>query len=198
MVAGLGGIVAPVSAPFDPEAGAYSQGQGQTPGHHHGRTSTIITTTATIMAEAKAARLPDEAMPGAPEPAADSTRRRRAPLAALGLQRLLAWLSPSFPVGAYSYSHGLEWAIEDGTVKSAADLEAWLGDILRHGAGRSDAILFAHAFRAAAAERYRRARRRRRTGRRLPAVPGAPSRSRPPKAAPSLMTVSQAWPNDRA
>ena len=66
------------------------------------------------------------------------------------LQRLLAWLSPSFPVGAFSYSHGLEWAIEDGSVTSASDLEAWLGDVLRHGAGRNDAILFAQAYGAAA------------------------------------------------
>nr|WP_286198716.1 urease accessory protein UreF [Mesorhizobium sp. BR1-1-16] len=63
----------------------------------------------------------------------------------LALHRLLAWLSPSFPVGAFSYSHGLEWAIEDGTVTDAPKLEAWVGDILMHGAGRSDAILFAHA-----------------------------------------------------
>jgi len=65
------------------------------------------------------------------------------------LQRLLAWLSPSFPVGAYSYSHGLEWAVEDGTVTSAETLSAWIGYILRHGAGRTDAVLFAHAHRAA-------------------------------------------------
>ena len=64
------------------------------------------------------------------------------------LHRLMAWLSPSFPVGAFSYSHGLEWAIEDGTVTGAAALEAWIGDILQHGAGRSDAILFAHAMAA--------------------------------------------------
>ncbi len=64
------------------------------------------------------------------------------------LIRLLAWLSPSFPVGAFSYSHGLEWAIEDGTVRTPADLEAWLGDILNHGAGRNDAILFVHAYAA--------------------------------------------------
>jgi len=63
----------------------------------------------------------------------------------LALHRLLAWLSPSFPVGAFSYSHGLEWAIEDGTVTDAPKLEAWVGDVLMHGAGRSDAILFAHA-----------------------------------------------------
>ena len=68
------------------------------------------------------------------------------------LQRLFAWLSPSFPVGAFSYSHGLEWAIEDGSVTSAADLVAWLGDVLRHGAGRNDAILFAHAYAAAHAD----------------------------------------------
>jgi len=68
------------------------------------------------------------------------------------LQRLFAWLSPSFPVGAFSYSHGLEWAIEDGSVATAADLVAWLGDVLRHGAGRNDAILFAHAYAAAASD----------------------------------------------
>ena len=64
------------------------------------------------------------------------------------LQKLLAWTSPAFPVGAFSYSHGLEWAIEDGTVKDAAALRAWLTDVLRHGAGRTDAILFCHASRA--------------------------------------------------
>jgi urease accessory protein len=64
------------------------------------------------------------------------------------LKKLLAWLSPAFPVGGFSYSHGLEWAIEDGTVRTAANLEAWVAAILRHGAGRSDAILLAHAHRA--------------------------------------------------
>jgi len=67
------------------------------------------------------------------------------------LLRLLAWLSPSFPVGSFSYSHGLEWAIEDGTVGGAAALESWIGGVVRHGGGRSDAILLAHAYRAAAA-----------------------------------------------
>jgi urease accessory protein len=72
------------------------------------------------------------------------------------LQKLMTWLSPSFPVGAYTYSHGLEWAIEDGTVTDAAGLRAWLGDILRHGAGRTDAILFCHAWRAAGADEHSR------------------------------------------
>lgn len=65
----------------------------------------------------------------------------------------MTWLSPAFPVGAFTYSHGLEWAVEDGTVTSAAMLSDWLSDILRHGAGRSDAILLVAAFRASAEER---------------------------------------------
>ncbi|SON57888.1 Urease accessory protein UreF [Hartmannibacter diazotrophicus] len=67
-----------------------------------------------------------------------------------GLVRLAAWLSPAFPVGAYTYSHGLEWAIEAGDVTDAASLEAWIAAILKHGAGRSDVILFANAWTAAA------------------------------------------------
>ena len=42
------------------------------------------------------------------------------------LLRLAAWLSPSFPVGAFAYSTGLEWAVEDGRVVGRAGLEAWL------------------------------------------------------------------------
>jgi urease accessory protein len=66
-----------------------------------------------------------------------------------GLYRLMTWLSPGYPVGAFSYSHGLEYAVEDGTVTDAAMLQAWLADLLRFGSGRNDAILFRHAFEAA-------------------------------------------------
>jgi urease accessory protein len=69
--------------------------------------------------------------------------------ASTALLRLLAWLSPGFPTGGFAYSHGLEWAIEAGDVTDPATLEAWLTDVLRHGAGRSDAILLRHAHRAA-------------------------------------------------
>lgn len=65
---------------------------------------------------------------------------------------LLLWLSPAFPVGSFAYSHGLEWAVEAGDVTDAASLRDWLGDLLRFGAPRNDAILFAAAFRAAAAK----------------------------------------------
>ncbi len=63
--------------------------------------------------------------------------------------RLMTWLSPAYPVGAFSYSHGLEYAVEAGLVTDRANLLNWIEDCLRHGAGRSDAIIAAHAWRAA-------------------------------------------------
>jgi urease accessory protein len=66
-----------------------------------------------------------------------------------GLVRLMTWLSPSFPVGAYSYSHGLEWAVETGAIEDAIQLTDWVGDLLRHASGWSDAVLFAETWRAA-------------------------------------------------
>jgi urease accessory protein len=64
---------------------------------------------------------------------------------------LLVWLSPGFPIGAFAYSHGLEWAVEAGDIVDASSLEAWLADLAEFGALRSDAILFSAAFRSAAA-----------------------------------------------
>jgi len=65
---------------------------------------------------------------------------------------LFAWLSPSFPVGSYAYSHTLEWTVEVGDVTNEATLAAWLTDFLTLGAGRNDAILLSHAYRAVDAE----------------------------------------------
>jgi urease accessory protein len=62
---------------------------------------------------------------------------------------LFVWLSPAFPVGAYAYSHGLEWAYEAGDVSDGATLRAWLIDLAEQGAPRLDVALFAAAFRAA-------------------------------------------------
>ncbi|MEO0371569.1 MAG: urease accessory UreF family protein [Pseudomonadota bacterium] len=53
---------------------------------------------------------------------------------------LTQWLSPSFPVGAFAYSHGLEAAVADGWVEDGPELEAWLRDVLRAGSGRCDAV----------------------------------------------------------
>ncbi len=63
------------------------------------------------------------------------------------LLRLLAWLSPAFPTGAYAYSHGLEWAVECGDIADGDTLHIWLADVLIHGSGRNDAILLRHAHR---------------------------------------------------
>jgi len=60
----------------------------------------------------------------------------------------MIWLSPAYPVGGFSYSHGLEWTVEAGKVRNAATLGDWVEDILRYGAGRSDAILLGEAWRA--------------------------------------------------
>jgi urease accessory protein len=67
------------------------------------------------------------------------------------LYRLMAWLSPAYPVGAFSYSSGLEWAVEAGDVKNADALAAWLAVIIGEGSGFCDAVLFAHAHRAVTA-----------------------------------------------
>lgn len=64
------------------------------------------------------------------------------------LLTLTQWLSPAYPVGAFSYSHGLEWAVETGDVVDSASFADWVADILKFGAGRNDAILLAAAYRA--------------------------------------------------
>lgn len=63
------------------------------------------------------------------------------------LQRLLVWLSPAFPVGGFAWSAGLETAIVDGRIESAASARDWIADGLAAGAARTDAVLFAHAHR---------------------------------------------------
>lgn len=65
------------------------------------------------------------------------------------LYRLMAWFSPSYPIGAFSYSHGIEYAIEAGWVKNAGTLGDWVAHILRRGAGFTDAVLLKEAYAAA-------------------------------------------------
>ncbi|MDD3447111.1 MAG: urease accessory protein UreF [Zavarzinia sp.] len=64
------------------------------------------------------------------------------------LYRLMAWLSPSYPVGAFSHSHGLEWAVETGWVRDRVALIDWLGQLLEAGSGWNDAVILAHAHAA--------------------------------------------------
>jgi urease accessory protein len=70
---------------------------------------------------------------------------------AAALYRLMTWLSPAFPVGAFSYSSGIEWAVEAGDIGDAASLADWLASMLADGAGFCDGVFLAHAHRAAAA-----------------------------------------------
>ena len=64
------------------------------------------------------------------------------------LIRLLTFLSPAFPIGAFSYSHGLEVAISNGTVKDQRTALDWLEALLLHGGGWSDAVLLSLSWRA--------------------------------------------------
>ena len=68
-----------------------------------------------------------------------------------GLYRLLAWVSPAFPTGAFSYSHGLEAAAADGAVHDRATLECWIAATIVHGSGRVDADILRDAWRAVSA-----------------------------------------------
>src|SRR5690606_5690419 len=67
------------------------------------------------------------------------------------LYRLMTWLSSAYPVGAFSYSHGIEYAVEAGLVRDRASLTEWIAGILLHGSGAIDGALFAAAWRAAKA-----------------------------------------------
>ncbi|MBN8982686.1 MAG: urease accessory protein UreF [Rhizobiales bacterium] len=65
------------------------------------------------------------------------------------LFRLMTWLSPSFPVGSFSYSSGIEWAVEAGDIKDMTALQEWLAAMLVDGAGFCDGTFLCHAHRAA-------------------------------------------------
>jgi urease accessory protein len=98
--------------------------------------TSIITAIPMLMT---ASELPPSADPGAmPESEAAA------------LYRLMTWLSPAFPVGAFSYSSGIEWAVEAGDITDAASLRDWLASMLADGSGFCDGVFLAHAHRAAA------------------------------------------------
>jgi urease accessory protein len=68
---------------------------------------------------------------------------------AAALYRLMTWLSPAFPVGAFSYSGGIEWAVEAGDIVDRPTLQDWLASML-DGPGFCDGVFLAHAHRAVA------------------------------------------------
>jgi urease accessory protein len=64
------------------------------------------------------------------------------------LLMLLNWMSPTFPIGSFAYSHGLEQAIADGRIKTQDDVEGWIFNLLQNGSGWNDAVLFAQCWRS--------------------------------------------------
>jgi urease accessory protein len=73
---------------------------------------------------------------------------------AAALYRLMTWLSPAFPIGAFSYSSGIEWAVESGDIADAASLRHWLGAMLAEGSGFCDGVFLAQAHRATSSRDY--------------------------------------------
>lgn len=82
---------------------------------------------------------------GDPDEAAAGERASAAP----DLLPLFVWLSPAYPVGAFAYSHALEWAVETQDIADLPTLTGWVDDLLQHGGPFADAVLLAHAYRAA-------------------------------------------------
>jgi len=74
----------------------------------------------------------------------------------LSLLRQQSWLSPAFPTGSYSYSHGIEWVVETGHIHDRTSLLDWLEADLRYGSGRNEAIFFMESWRCAISDNFRK------------------------------------------
>jgi urease accessory protein len=85
------------------------------------------------------------------EPAPPEVLRGMTDDEAAALYRLMTWLSPAFPVGAFSYSSGIEWAVEAGDITDAASLRDWLAAMLADGSGFCDGVFLAQTHRTASA-----------------------------------------------
>ena len=79
---------------------------------------------------------------------ASARRQGEAPLATTALLQLIRLASPSLPVGGFSYSEGIESAVDAGHVFDEASAGAWLVDQLELGIGRSDLPVAARALAA--------------------------------------------------
>jgi urease accessory protein len=137
-------------------------------------TTTTITATAMLMTTNKPARPRRRGAAGAGESreAGDRVKSPAGEAAALplhgedamqageaaALYRLMTWLSPSFPVGAFSYSSGIEWAVEAGDIVDAASLRDWLASMLAEGSGFCDGVFLAQTHLSAAAFDHARLR----------------------------------------
>ena len=110
--------------------------------------ATIITVITTITTTITPMLMTTSKLP----PTQPGDRDRMNDSEAAALYRLMTWLSPSFPVGAFSYSSGIEWAVEAGDITDAASLRDWLAAMLTDGSGFCDAVFLAQAHRAASVQ----------------------------------------------
>lgn len=65
---------------------------------------------------------------------------------------LVQWLSPAYPVGAFAYSHGLEWSVEAGDVRTAQEVQDWISEVIEYGAGWNDCLFLIAAYHAGDAD----------------------------------------------
>lgn len=111
-------------------------------------TTTIITTTATLMLMTTGTK------PASADELTSKTRDDETAAEPAALYRLMTWLSPSFPVGSFAYSSGIEWAVEAGDIKNEATLRAWIAAMLSDGGGFCDSVFLVHAHRAVVARDF--------------------------------------------
>jgi urease accessory protein len=90
----------------------------------------------------------DTAAPRAEATGPSACPAHAAPLSGAALLRLMWLASPALPVGGFSYSEGLESAVDAGLVGDEAAAGAWLLDQLHVGLARADLPLVAAAFDA--------------------------------------------------
>ena len=95
------------------------------------------------------------------------------------LYPLMAWFSPGYPVGAFSYSHGLETAVSLGHVTDRASLRDWIDTLVQHGDGWIDACFFSATYDAARHQNWR-------------AVAGLCARARAQRPTPEIALESEA------
>ena len=62
--------------------------------------------------------------------------------------KVMAWLSPSFPIGSFAYSHGLEFEISCGNICTGQDIQEWIENLLRNGSGWNELVLFSQAYKS--------------------------------------------------
>ncbi|MGV3649888.1 MAG: urease accessory protein UreF [Devosia sp.] len=110
----------------------------------------------------------------------------------VSLQKLLAWLSPAFPIGAFAWSAGLESAIAEGAVSDSATTRNWIETALRVGGLRTDATLCARAWDAAASREDLAAI----ADLAFALVPAAERLAETTAMGEAFVTAARAWPSD--